>query len=131
MTDTLNETLKFITDTLGQLYGLPGYVLVYLLCLGLGFALKKSKWFPNEGIPLTIILVGAVFTCLIADPRGDTLPLRVWIVKNVVFGALIGIAAWATHANRRRIPFIKRFFKDDGNSDPAAFVNPNPKPKDP
>lgn len=116
MIEMLDSTLKQVTDLLGKLYGLPGYVSVFLFCLAFGYALKRSKWCPNDAIPALVIGWGSIWTTLIADPRADTLPLRVWVVKNVVFGALVGCAAWIAHANRRRIPLIKRFIVDEKKS---------------
>lgn len=113
MIELLNSTLTELTTLLGKLWGLPSYMLVLMVCLIAGFALKRSKWFPNEGIPLAVIGTGALLMALIADPRADTLPLRVWLVKNVAFGAIIGGIAWALHYNRRKLPIVKRFFSDD------------------
>lgn len=126
ITDSLEEMLRWVTDTLGKLYGLPGYVLVFLLCLVAGFVLKRSRWFPNDGIPLTVICLGGLVNSLIADPKADTLPLRIWVVKNVVVGLIIGFAAWQAHAQRRKIPGLKRFFPESSDSDPQAFTKPPP-----
>lgn len=120
--DTVNEILETIVKFLSGLNGLPGFVLIYLLCLGFGFLLKKISRFPNDAIPVVIVLIGAILNMLIAEANDETkTPFRIWLVRNFVLGCLYGLLAWATHANRRRIPLVKRFFAQDPPTNPEAF----------
>ena len=95
---------------LSKLYGLPGGMLVLLSCIAFGYLLKfvPKKWFPNAGISVAVILWGCAFNMLIADPRADALPIRIWVVKNLLIGLIIGVVAWMVHNK-----VIKRFSKDD------------------
>lgn len=124
MVEILNKFLLDISNLLGSLYGLPGFVSVYVFCLGFGFALKRTHWFPNDAIPLIVILWGSVWNALIADSRGE-LPIRVWIVKNIVFGAVIGFLAWLTHYNRRKIPLLKGLFETTETTEIKKDQNEN------
>ena len=82
---------------LGKLYGLPGYALVTVFCIVIAVCLKRWKKFPNDGVLLAVVLTGAVFNSVIADPVSDSLTFRVWLVKNVVFGAICGFAGFVVH----------------------------------
>ena len=113
MIEAFNEFLTQLVEVLAKLNGLPGFALVFLLCLGFGFLLKTISRFPNEAIPLAVVLMGAIFNTLLADPKADTLPFRLWLFKNVVVGALVGLAAWGVHHNRTRIPLLKKFFEEE------------------
>jgi len=84
-----------IISVLNSLYGLPGHVLVGLTCIIFGYVLRFIRSFPNSGIPLACVLWGMVFNPLIADAA--TSSLRVWYVRNILIGAVIGAGAWAIH----------------------------------
>ncbi len=116
----LNDAITKMVDILGRLNGLPGYALVFLLCLGMGFLLKTVTRFPNDAIPLAVVLMGAIFNSLIADTKADNIPFRLWIFKNAIVGAIVGLCAWGIHKNRYRIPILKNFFKPE---DQTGFIN--------
>ena len=105
---------------LSKLYGLPGGVLVLVSCIAFGYLLKlvPAKWFPNAGIPVAVILWGCAFNMLMADPRADALPIRVWIGKNFLIGLIIGVIAWMIHNK-----IIKRFTKDNDLADGKPLIN--------
>lgn len=133
--ETLNSLLTQLVDLLARLGGLPGFAMVFLFCLVTGFVLKRISRFPNNGIPVAVVLAGMVLNSLIADPRTDALPFRVWIVKNILFGGIIGFLAWLAHNQRRRIPIVKNFIGDDddpvqtpANGSPTKRVEPWPGP---
>lgn len=110
--DTINQVLTFVTDTLGKLYGLPGAVLCLIASIGLGWVLKGFKRFPNDAIPVVVVLAACVLNMVLADPRADTLPLRLWAAKNFTVGLIIGVVAWQLHHRWLRkiedkIPFLK------------------------
>lgn len=93
---TFLDSINTTSEWLSKLYGLPGYVLVFLICLGIGYMLKQSR-FPNDGIPVAVFLCGISLNMLIADPMADNFTIRVWLVKNGVIGGIIGTVAWLAH----------------------------------
>lgn len=120
----VNDALEGIVKVGSKLKGAPGYVLVFIICLGTGFLFKRAKWFAQNGaIPYLVVASGMIWNVLLADPfAADRLPFRLWLFSNAAFGAVIGLIAWGIHYNRRRIPILKMFFKDDEDSNPRAFV---------
>lgn len=94
--NSIEDLLEQITDTLQKLYGLPAGTLVLFSCIVIGYVLKLFKKFPNDGIPIAVILWGGVLYPLIADSDND-LTLRVWLVRNLIIGLVIGFAAWLLH----------------------------------
>lgn len=130
--DTANQILTFITDLLGKLYGAPGAVLCLLASLGFGWLLKGAKKFPNDAIPYVVVLFACVLNMVLADPRADTLPLRLWVAKNFAVGLIIGVIAWQLHHRWLRqiedkIPFLKGWL---ASGDTKFLKNPNPPPSD-
>jgi hypothetical protein len=110
--DWVDTILQQAVALLGKLYGLPGGLLVLVSCLTVGYALRMWKWFPNQGIPVVVVLWGPVFNMLIADPLADTFPIRIWLVKNFLVGVVIGGAAWLIHNKvlkrlEDKLPFLK------------------------
>jgi len=89
--------VKQIEDFLGTIYDLPGYMLVGLSCIVFGYCLRFLKKFPNDGIPLACMLWGMIFNPLIADERPTDASLRVWLVRHILMGLIIGAGAWLTH----------------------------------
>lgn len=88
--------LQQITDYLQKLEGAPAAMLVLIACIIVGYALRYIKRFPNDGIPVAVILFGGVFYPFIADSNND-LTLRVWLIRNALIGLAIGFAAWLVH----------------------------------
>lgn len=95
--EQLDSWLGTLNGMLSQLWGLPYLTVVFILCFSFGLVLKYSKWFPDEAIPFAVIVLGGVFAPLLADPRADTLPLRIWVAKNIVVGMIVGMGTWAAH----------------------------------
>ena len=89
--------IKDAEDFVGSIYDLPGYMLVGLSCLIFGYCLRFVKKFPNDGIPLACMLWGMVFNPLLASERPTTMPLRLWLARNILVGLVIGAGAWLTH----------------------------------
>lgn len=109
--ETLNDWLNSATEMLGKLNGAPGYVLVFVSCIALGYVLRNVKRFPNDGIPVAIMLWGGMFNMLIA--HDEPIALRIWIARNLILGVIIGVAAWLIHKYgisklEDRIPWFKR-----------------------
>lgn len=92
----MEDTLNSIVGWLQKLEGLPAIALSWLVCWAVGYALRFIKRFPNEGIPVAVILFGGLFYPLIADAN-NTLTLRVWIVRNAGLGLIVGASAWLLH----------------------------------
>ena len=108
----IDEWINQVVDLLNKLYGLPGIALVALMCLLGGYALRLCKCFPNNGIPLVVVIFGAAILPLISDFRSSPLPLRVWLVRNILVGALIGLCTWLFHNSvikklENKIPWIR------------------------
>lgn len=133
--DTINDYLDQGTQLLGKLNGLPGYMLVLLSCFAVGFIIKRwAKRIPNESIPTVVALWGAVFNSVIADPCADTVPFRIWLVKNALVGFIIGVIAFSSHRYVWK-PLLRKLAKRfaielDDDSNPAAFSKPQPKEKE-
>lgn len=85
--------LEDISTWLGKLGGAPGYLLVFLFCIAAIKALRTLPRFPNDGAWLASLLLGAVLNSVIADPMADGFSLRVWLLKNALFGGIIGFVA--------------------------------------
>jgi hypothetical protein len=93
--NSIDSTVDSIVSTLAKLNGLPGYALVTLACLVFGYLLKALPRFPNGGIPLAVVMAGAVLNGLIAEV--DAVPFRIWIVKNAIVGGVCGFIAFLSH----------------------------------
>lgn len=93
--ETLNEWLSL----LDKIQGLSAAALVFLSCIVMGYVWRfiHLKWMHNDSIPLFVILWGAFAFSMIADPVKDETPWRVWVLKNVICGAVIGLLAWILH----------------------------------
>jgi hypothetical protein len=87
-------------DWLLKLQTLPAVILVFLSCIVFGYAWRfiRFKWFPNDAIPVAVILWGSLAMCLAADPASSGMRMRIWIIRNVMIGAIVGFLAWVTHA---------------------------------
>lgn len=126
----VNEWINELVEFLNHLYGLPGIALVALMCLLGGYFLKSQHWFPNQGIPTALVILGAALLPLISDFRDSPLPLRVWLVRNLVVGALVGLGTWAFHRLilkriEDKIPWLGQFLRDtETKKNNGAAVNP-------
>lgn len=86
-----------VWQTINSFYDLRFGVAVGLACLVIGLALRSSKRFPNGGIWLALILLGAILSILIEPDAPKNVPTRAWITKNGMCGAIIGGLAWLFH----------------------------------
>lgn len=96
--NTNTATIPYI-DTIiqwsNQLLGLPSAALTVLLCLAFGWLLKSIKRFPNDAIPVAVVLFGIAFFMLVAPYEGT--PMRIIVARNFGVGLLLGSASWALH----------------------------------
>lgn len=126
------ETLDQILSYLDRLEGLSAVALVFLSCIVVGYAWRfiHFKWFPNDAIPVVCIVWGAFAMSLIADARASNMPFRVWFVRNIMVGGIIGLAAWAVHnyAIKRLEDYLVTLFPKVG--DTVFFTKNQTTPED-
>jgi len=91
------EWLNDILSGLDKVQGLSAAALVCFTCIVVGYVLRFIKAFPNNGIPVVVILWGALFMLFLADPRANNMPQRIWVVRNLCVGLIIGFIAWMLH----------------------------------
>lgn len=111
----MNELLQ-LND---KLMNAPAGVVVALFAIALGYVLKISAFFPNNRIPLVIVLFTAVVfpileACADTMAAKEHVALRVPI--NVLIGFIIGFLAWAFHAQILKKFVDPKFFNDDGST---------------
>ena len=75
----------------------PTVGLVFAVVIIVGYCLRFWKWFPNDGIPVAVIVTGAAAMLLVSDGRPDNIGWRVWNVKLCFTGLIIGFIAWMMH----------------------------------
>lgn len=114
-----------------QLMGAPAGVLVLLACIAVGYTLKLIKRFPNDGIPLAVVLCGMIFFALIAPEREFTDSLRIWIARNLILGMIIGFASWLLHNKvlwmiEEKIPWLKGADKPEEQEKPQPEKDKTP-----
>lgn len=113
--------LGTLNGLLSKLWGLPYLSTVFVLCFVVGVFLRNNRHFPNDAIPFIVIVCGGVFAPLLADPRADALPLRIWVAKNIVLGVIIGIVTWVSHKYAlkpiaRKIPWLSWLAPANGDA---------------
>jgi hypothetical protein len=96
-TPALSGLFKDAEDFLGTIYDLPGYMLVGLSCTIFGYCLRFFKKFPNDGIPMACMLWGMIFNPLMAAAPPPEASTRIWLVRHILMGLIIGAGAWMTH----------------------------------
>lgn len=113
--DYLNDLLQW----LDKIQGLSAGALVLFSAIVVGYALRFIKAFPNQGIPVVVILWSAVAMLIIADPRATTMPARVWTMRNLLAGLILGLVAWLLHniVLSRFEDWLASKFPDLGNTD--------------
>src|SRR5512138_1274530 len=132
--DTIETYIDQAVDLLQKLEGAPAILLIALLCLSAGYALRFWKKFPNDAIPVVVMLLGATYA-LIADANNDT-PLRVWMVRNVVVGLIIGFLTWVAHKTvlkkiELKVPILGPMLASLDAPDPTPPVPAVPQPPTP
>jgi hypothetical protein len=103
--------MEWLTKFNDQLLGAPTGALVLLSCIAFGYVLRFFRRFPNEAIPLAVILWGAAFFMLLA-PERQNMALRFWLARNFTIGLIIGFVAWLIHNKglailEDKVPFLK------------------------
>jgi len=117
MTNTITglETFYRWNDAL---MGAPVGVLVLIVCIALGYALKLLPFVDNKWIPGAVLLAGmACFPLLSERPPGEL--LRVWLTKMIVLGLVAACAAWFIHNQfLKRIEQKLGWFQQEGDTTP-------------
>jgi len=122
MSDTIEKSIAF----LNSLYGLPAAALVFGSCVVWGYILRFIKRFPNDGIPVAVVLWGGIVMSLVADSRASSMPLRVWVVRNIMVGLIIGLLAWLAH--KTILGRIEDWISSKFNLQDTAFFKGKPDP---
>ena len=92
----METLLESLAETLNKLGGAPASILVLFACVIAGYVLRCVRRFPNEAIPVAVILVGGLIYPFVADDNND-FTLRVWVIRNSIIGLTIGFIAWTVH----------------------------------
>ncbi len=78
-----------------SLIGAPAGLLIFILCIAMGYVWKMVRVLPNRFIPLVVMLTGAVlYPLLMWTKEGPPVPV---IVRNAILGFIVGFAAWLFH----------------------------------
>lgn len=129
------ETLNSLLLWLDKIQGLSAVALVFFSCIVVGYVFRFIKSFPNNGIPVVVILWGALLMMFIADPRAASMPARVWTARNISVGLIIGTVAWISHKiilSRLEDFLISKFNLGNTTFFSKSDVSPDdPKPVDP
>lgn len=89
---------------------MPGHLLLVLLLNIVGLVLKRIRHVPNNLIPALLVLGGAVLYPFIGQPGQVSTQLRNPQMVLVIYGVLLGFAAWILHLTvlKRGGKFIRR-----------------------
>lgn len=115
--------MEKLTEYNNQLLGAPGGVLLFLVVIAIGLALKMLQFFPNKAIPAVLMVIGAGLWMLLAPPPAVDASLRNWWGRNLAIGLIIPCGSWLAHKI-----ILKRVEAKIGlfdNSDPMAFRKPS------
>lgn len=96
--DVVNAYFEKASHYNDMLMGAPIGLLIFAFCIAASYMLHALWFIPNRSIPAWILVIGIV-GFMLAAPRGE-LPIRIWLVKNFIFGFIIAGVAWFIH-NRR------------------------------
>ena len=91
------DSIDNLLHGLDAIQGLNAVGLVCFSCIILGYILRFIKKFPNDGIPVAVILWGGFLMMFLADGKPTPMPERVWVVRNACIGLIIGFIAWMLH----------------------------------
>lgn len=89
-----------ITDLFGPLDQIATWsnpLLTVAACIVVGYLLRFIHRFPNDAIPVVVILFGSVVFMFLADKCPANVLARVWHAKNLIVGLILGFVAWIAH----------------------------------
>jgi hypothetical protein len=123
-----------LVSWLGKLYGLPGYVLVALSCIVLGYILRAARSFPNGAIPLACVLWAATLTPILSDATPAGVSHTEWRLRCALIGMVVGFCAWVFHRAvlsrfEDRIPGLSKILGEDEPVKPVSLAGTIEQPK--
>jgi hypothetical protein len=89
--------MNYLEDAIKFLVEAPTPLLVVIGCIVIGYILRFVPAFPNNGIPLVVIIMGAMLYALMAPPPDALLTHRGWLLRNILVGLALGCLAWLVH----------------------------------
>lgn len=124
--NTIENFIESTVQLLQRLEGAPAIALVLVSCLVVGYALRMVPKFPNNAIPVAVILWGAVINPVLQDAAQEA-PLRIWMLRGILIGMCTGFGAWIVHAQLlSRIE--ERFGLFNGKKNETTPPTPTPAP---
>jgi cellobiose-specific phosphotransferase system component IIC len=92
--------LNQILTRLDRLHSMSGEVLIFFVCVAVGYFLRKFwSTVPMKIQALAVIGLSAVLNCVMAEGKtGADMPFRVWAVRSLLIGIIIGCFSWAADA---------------------------------
>lgn len=90
----MNEWLAKLVD---WLYQAPGWFVVCIFSIVVGYALRAIPSFPNGGIPLFIIAIASIGNMFIAGEEPKGVGHTAWMARSFCIGAICGFLAWRFH----------------------------------
>lgn len=111
MTNELSGYLDTLGAAVKQMEQWPVAILIVVVLIVMGSALKIVGLFPNRLIPIAVLLMGAAANWLLGDPGAVSETQRHPMVVLALHGFLLGFAAWIIHRwglkrFENRIPFL-------------------------
>jgi hypothetical protein len=126
--------LEKVFQFLNSLGGMPKVGLVFIFCVALSVALRRSPWVHNTSIPSFVVLAGTTLLPLLSDwPSSPLLSVRVFIMTQVAIGFITATLALLAHKLVLKPLLLKLGVKPNGlDSDPPFPLadKSNVKPKD-
>lgn len=92
--------MQTINDLFGLLDKIQGWgipPIVVAVCIIFGYILKCIKKFPNDAIPLVVIIAGAIGMLILSPPTPQGSVVRAWHFRNFSIGLIFGFVAWMIH----------------------------------
>jgi hypothetical protein len=97
--ETVNTVLPDSVDQvftgLNHLHNMSGEVLIFIVCVALGFALRKWTELKLRVTASAVVAAGAVLNVVMAEGKGSaTMPFRIWAMRSLLIGVIIGCVAF-------------------------------------
>lgn len=99
----MGDWLQKATEIYEKLAGAPGCILLVLLLIALGFALRAWPSLHNNTIPAILMIAGIGGFFILAPDRvvdphlPGYLSLRLWIGRTAAMGGISGVVAWVLY----------------------------------
>lgn len=87
--------LNLLSDSLGYLWTAPAWLLLLIVINLVGVYLQWVKWFPNQLIPVVLVVLSIVPLEFLVDPKTIVNPSPHLVIGLV--GFIIGVIAYALH----------------------------------